>query len=603
MGLEPVIVPVGTSAEEALHSLPTDVEAVYVSAMTQFPPGEFDRMVTGLIERKLPSFSLLGRSEVERGIMTAIQTHTFHKIARRVSLNLQRILLGEEPGSIPVAFAPGRQLTINMTTARAVGVSPSWAVLTEAEVIAEERKDVQRELDLYSAAKEAIEVNLDLVAKGYYVAAGAQDVNDARAKLLPEVNLSGLGVVIDHDRAEASFGQQAERTLSGSVTATQVVFSEPAWANLSIKRSIQKTREQELERLRLDIAQAAATAYLNLLKAKTLERIQKENLGKTRSNLEVARVREVVGSAGPAEVYRWESEIARNRKTVIEANSLRNLAEIELNRLLHRPAEEPFRTRDADLDDPALIGVEGRFFRYMSDPRSFRLLRIFLVEEGLRDSPELAALDAVIAAQKRALRSATNSFFSPTVALQGRVSRLFSEEGSGSDGGPDLPQGLSFPEKDDTDWSVGLNLSFDLFNGGEKFAAREKTRQELLRLRLERQALAERIEQRIRSAMHRAGASYAGIQQARLSAEAAGRSLEVVEDAYARGVLSILDLLDAQNAALLANLTAETTVYDFLIDLMEVERAVGQFEFLLTPEERQSVIKRVKDYFERAGVQ
>lgn len=602
--LELLILPAGESIDEAFANLPADAEAVYVLPMTQFRPGEFDRLVAELIERKLPSFSHLGRSEVEQGIMASLQTNVFPKIVRRVGLNVQRILLGEEPGSIPVAFAPRTQLTINMATARAIGVSPSWAVLTEAELIEEERKEIERQLDLYSATREAIAVNLDLAAKERFVAAGSQNVNEAWSNLMPQVSLSGLGTVIDKDRAEASFGQQAERTLSGSATATQVIFSEPAWANISIQKNIQKTREQELEQLRLDIAQAAATAYLSVLKAKTFERIQKENLKRTRSNLEMSRVREVVGTAGPAEVYRWESEIANNRKTVIEANSQRNQAEIQLNTLLHRPAEEHFSTKEATLDDPALIGVQGRLFRYMGDPQSFKLLRIFMVEEGLRNSPELAALDAGFAAQERALRSATHRFWSPTVLFQGKVSQLFSEEGAGSDGGLDLPLGsFSLPGADDTDWSLGLKVSFDLFKGGEKFAARAKAKEELKQLELERQALAEKTEQRVRSALHQAGASYAGINQSRLSAEAAHKSLEVVEDAYSRGVVSILDLLDAQNAALVAELGASNAVYDFLIDMMEVERAVGRFEFLLSPEERKSVIKRLEDYFEKAATQ
>ncbi len=78
-------------------------------------------------------------------------------------------------------------------------------------------------------------------------------------------------------------------------------------------------------------------AYLNLLRAQTLERVQKENLELTRSNLELARVRQQIGISGPAEVYRWESQIATARKEVINANAQRNAAEIGVNRVLHQP--------------------------------------------------------------------------------------------------------------------------------------------------------------------------------------------------------------------------------------------------------------------------
>ena len=53
-----------------------------------------------------------------------------------------------------------------------------------------------------------------------------------------------------------------------------------------------------------------------------------------------------------------------------------------------------------------------------------------------------------------------------------------------------------------------------------------------------------------------------------------------------RGVVSIVDLLDAQNTALSADEDAENAVFTFLIDLMRVQRAVGRFDFFMTPDDR-----------------
>ncbi len=591
MGIEPLRVPVGASVDDALADFPTEAEAVYVVPLIHLPPGEFDRLIAVLIERKLPSFSLFGRNDVERGVLAGLKPDIFPPLARRVALNVQRILLGDEAGSIPVTFSVRDQLVINMATARAIGISPSWAVRTEAEVIGTERKKLERQLDLFTTVREALRTNLDLAAEERYVAAGKQNIKHARGNLLPQVNLSGTGLLIDEDRAAASFGQQPEKTLTGSITASQILFSEPAWANLSIQKSIQTTREEGLRELQLDIVEAAATAYFNVLKAKTYEKIQKENLKRTRSNLEMAQIREVIGTAGPAEVYRWESEIATNRRTAIEANSQRNLAEIDLNRLLHRPAEEHFSTKETDLQSSGLLFVEEGLIAYFGDQESFRIFRSFAVEEGFQNSPELASLDAAIKTQERVLSSSTNSFWAPTLALQGEVSHLFSEDGAGSG----IDTGA-----DETDWSVALNLSFPLFEGGSKFAIRNEAAQELARLRLQRQAVAERIEQRVRSELHLLGASYAGITQARLAAEAAGKSLNIVEDAYSRGVVSYVDLLDAQNAALVTNLAAANAVYDFLINLMAFERAAGRFAFFMSQEEQSSLLQRASDYFDKA---
>jgi outer membrane protein TolC/ABC-type uncharacterized transport system substrate-binding protein len=592
--LEVITVQVGQSAAEALADIPEDAEAVYIVSLTQLSPEEFDMLTEGLIERRLPSFSQMGDCDVREGALACVRGDIFPRILRRMAINIQRILLGEEPGSIPVAFAIGTQMTINMATARAIGVFPSWSVLTYARLLNEEIEDIERTVNMRGAIDEALAANRDLSAKQYYVAAGKQQVNESRSRLLPHVDLSALGMAIDEDRARASFGQQPERAASGSVAASQIIYSERAWADWSIQKSIQITRRAELEQLRLDIIQDAATAYLDVLRVKTFERIQRENLKRTEKNLEIARVRETVGVAGPAEVYRWESEIATSRKAVTDADALRRVAEVELNRLLNHPLEEPFLTNEDDVYDPALYGEEAWYTRFTQNPMTLVIVRDFMAEEGVRNSPELAALDAAIAARERALRSARRTCWQPDLALDGEVSRTFWKEGEGSD--------ASALGLDDTNWSVGLGLSFPLIAGGSKMADNRKTEKELAQLKMERESLAERIEQRVRSAVFVASASNSGIEQSRLAAEAAARSLEVVSDAYSRGVVSILDLLDAQNAALVADLAAANAMYDFLVDLLAVDRATGCFDMIGTDEERQGLVERVEAYFKHRGV-
>ena len=236
----------------------------------------------------------MGTTDVKRGILATNRPNIFPRIARRIALNLQRILLGEKPHKIEVYFTPREELTINMKTAREINVYPKWSVLTEADQIDEEEVESGQTLDLNSVINEAIKVNLDLLAQKKSLLAGAENIGIARSNLLPQFDISTTGLMIDKDRAEASFGSQPERTITGTITVTQLIYSEAAWANLSIQNSLQKSREYELEQFRLDISLSAAEAFLNVLRAKTFEKIQKQNLKRTKSNLEVARVRESV---------------------------------------------------------------------------------------------------------------------------------------------------------------------------------------------------------------------------------------------------------------------------------------------------------------------
>lgn len=602
LGVKGEIIPVGSTVQPVLDRLDSGIDAAYVAPLIQLPPAEFRKLVDGLIERKIPSFSLMGKSEVEAGLFAGLNADIFPRLTRRVALNVQRILLGEKPEDLQTTFPSEEQLTINIGTARAIGVFPSWGVLTEAVVIGERRTSVDRVLTLETATREAITVNLQLAVRNKAVAAAREDIALATAKLLPQLDLNMLGLQIDKDRAERSLGTQSERTLSGSVTLSQVLYSDPAWANRTIQKRLQRAREFDRDAFELDIAQQAATAYLNVLRAYTFETIQQENLRRTRSNLELARVRESIGTARPAEVLRWESQIAKNRQAVIDANSQRNLTEIQLNRLLQHPAEEPFLTEEVNLNDPELLLSGGRLLDYMSNPWDFKQLRAFMVQEGLNSTPELRSLREAISAQERVLSAAGRSFWLPSFVLFGDVDYVFLRDGAGSEVPGGLPPDL-FTAPEDLSWDLGVSLDYPIFSGGARVADRRQAAMTLEQLRLDLNSTADIVEQRIRSAFHVMGASYAAIEQSRLAADAAEETLDLVEEAYSLGGATILDLLDAQNNALVAGEAEANATYDFLIDLMEAERSVGLLVLQMSERERSDFFDRIDRFFGDGGGQ
>ena len=596
--VELTLVEIRKRADEALPRIPPDAEAVYVNALVQLVEGELEKLATGLIERRLPSFSRLGRAEVERGLLMSLTEDVFDRRARRVALNVQRALLGEDPATFPVDFVMREELVINMSTARAINVFPSFALETVAQLIQDERPEEGRRLNLVLVADEALAANRDLVAFNAEVLAGAENIPIAKSRLLPQLDLVATGAVIDGDRAEAT--GQPEYLFGPGLTLTQLIYSDPAWANKTIQEDLQRALELDRDSFRLDIIQQSTTTYLDVMRALTSERIQKDNLGLTRSNLELARVRESIGASGRAEVYRWEAQLPADQGAVIRAAANRNLAEIELNRLLHRPLEEPFTTQEIGVEDPTFMYMRAQFYPYISSREYFDKTRDALVLIALEQSPEVRALDAAIAAQRRSLKSSGRAFYLPDVFFQASVEHQY----KGGAGGLGAFQSLStlFPELElaapnDTNWALGVDLSFPLFTSGDRTALHRQNAQGLSQLRLQRESVSERVEQALRSSLHTAGASYAGIQLARDAAEASRRNLDLVTDAYSLGAVSILDLLDAQNAAVATEEAAANAIYNFLIDMLEVERSLGRFYFRASPAEVEVLFERVDQFF------
>jgi outer membrane protein TolC len=189
----------------------------------------------------------------------------------------------------------------------------------------------------------------------------------------------------------------------------------------------------------------------------------------------------------------------------------------------------------------------------------------------------------------------------PELSFQASVTQLLDESGAGRETPLEGLSPIEFPEADDTNWSLGVNLTLPLYTGGSRRAELGRAREDLNRLNLERRDLADRIEQRIRSALHQARASHSGIRLSRQGAEAAGKNLELVTDSYSRGAVSIIELLDAQNASLTADQVAANAVYDFFVDLMEVQRAAGNFDIFLSTEEKDRWFGRLEEYWNRTA--
>lgn len=599
------LIPVTADPQKALDRLAPEVDAVMVTPLLQLDRAHTEALARGLVERDLPSFAFFGVDDVKAGLLASIAPRAdLGRLARRVALDVQAILLGDPASEQPVDFALGEQLTINMRTARAIGYRPGWDLLAEADLLHPEPEMEGPRLTLQQAAREAVAENLELLAKELGVDAGEEQVEQTRAQRRPLATVEVGGTQIDEDRAASLLSPTGERSATASLSIRQLIYSDAVNAQVTIDEHRQARRELDRDALRLDIIERATTAYLDVLRAKSLVRIERDNLQLTRSNLELARLRRDVGEAGPSEVYRWESELAQARRAVIDADARLEVSRYRLARLLHRPIEQDLRLADADLRTSGVLIDAEQVGRYIKDPWSFEVFRDFMVDKGVELSPRIQSLDEAIAAQERAVLAARRSFWTPTATLQGGLQHVFSESGAGAEARPiPLPTGGTIELPDETSWELTLSLTYPLNTGGARPAALREARQRLEQLRAQRRAAVEGLELSIRSALQEAGATFSAIELTREAASAAQKNLDVVSDAYSQGTLSILDLLDAQNAALVADQAAATAIYDHLIANLRVQRAVGRFDFFLSDEQADAWLAELEAYFRDAGVE
>jgi len=577
--------------ENLANKMPPDTDAVILTSLPRQSKAGMQQLIQTLISKRLPSFNLMGTHLVEQGVlMSESPTSDWPRLARRNALNMHAVMRGELTSAQPILFEEKRRLTINMATARAIGLSPRLDVLTEAILINEEPEAQGREISLSMVALEAVKTNLDLKASSLGLQEGETIIAESNAKLFPSLSAGLNYTQIDNDSAMVNSGAFAEKSTTAALTLNQLIYADQVNAEIEIQKYLQNNRQALYRQLELDIVKDVTITYLNVLKAQTLIRVRKDNLSLTRKNLEIARDRWNLGVASPAEGYRWESELATSRRELLVAQSRLRQAKQALNRILHRPLKEPFVTLPATLDDPNLIISRKELFDYVNNDKSFNLLGDFLVLEGINSSPELNSIKAIMESSKRELKTNKRSYWSPIVTLQGEIFNVLQESRSA---------GLS--SEGDTDWKVGVNVSLPLYEGGARSSRLSGTRFELNQRQVQFNATKERIEQRIRNYMHAIRASHPSIQLSREAADASRKNLDLVSDSYSRGAITIIDLLDAQNSALIAEESAANAVFDFLIDLMNLERSTGHFDFLLGKSDRDDLFERLKYYIATEG--
>ncbi len=584
LGIELVFILHEDSADDLAARIPGDIDAVMLGPLPRMDQAGTTRLIEDLVVRGLPSYSLIGATAVREGVLAAAAPDTdWMRLARRNALNVQAVLLGERADDHRVSFRLKRRLTINMETAGRLGISPRFDVLATATLLNEDAAPEDRRWSLSAVAKEALKANPDLRVGMAGLAVDAEREVAARSRLRPQVGAS-LGVTqLNDDSPSVRAGQAGERTSTAQLQLGQVLYSEAARAAVEVEHHRQQARVAAQRALELDVVQSATTGFLRVLKAQTAVDIRRRALELARTNLDLARDRVRLGTSSASDVYRWESETASARRALLATRASREQAMDGLNRRLNRPIEERFSTEPASLADPSLLVSRSNLLSLIDNQRAADAMGTIFLAEGLANAPELRMIAASVAAAERQVRSSRRSRWSPELNLSGQVGRVLGEHGRaiGSAEGRN-------------DWQVTLNLSLPLYLGGRRQSDIDRGVATLRQLKLQRQAEQQRIEQDIRFGLHAVQASYAAIDLAARAADAARENFALIQASYSGGTMPIMGFLDARDVFLNADRAATDAVYDFLIDLMRLQRASGAFDFFLDAASMDAMAERIR---------
>lgn len=565
------------------------IDAVYIAGGFFLTESETKKIASVFIEKKLPSFTINNIDDVENGIMATNQSEdNFDQFLRRVSLTIESYINGTPLANMPVYIEYSPRLTINYNTANAIGVPIKYSLLNDTDFVGE-FKDInaKKHYNLLSVMKQVLGDNLSLKATKKNIDLSQQKVKTAKSNYLPNVTAAANGTYIDPKIASNA---NPEFSTSGNITLQQTIFSPAASANITIQKNLKKAEEENYNAEELNTVFNASNAYFNTLILKTNAQIRMRNLDLTKKNLQIAKENFDAGQSDKSDVLRFRSELAQNTQVMIQAINQLEQGFIGLNQLLNNPLEMRI-----EIDDPKLDKGLYKDYNYtqltelLDNPTTREPFISFLIEEAKKNAPELKSLDYNLKATERNIKLSGSNRFIPTVALQGQYNRTFGRNGIGST----LPAGAAFINGN---YNAGLNLSIPIFNQNQNNINKQTAIIQKDQIEINRQNSELNIAANVRNGVLNLVNEISNIELSKVSEQTAKESLELTQSSYQEGAVNFVQLIDAQNNYLNAQLSKANAVYNFLINAIQLERNISYYFLLHSKAENNDFTLRFQDY-------
>lgn len=561
------------------------VDALYMGAGFLLADSQISSLVTILNEKGIPSFTSTDVNDVHLGLMATNQgAETLDQFFRRIALSVEAIINGQDAADLPLYIESSSELTINYNTAERLGVPLKYSLIATTNLVGDFISvTAEKRYNLIEVMNEVLTDNLSLKSGAKDVELTGQDLKTARSNYLPDVSGSVTSTYLDPKIAEISNGQNPEYSTDGNITLSQTIFAPGATANIKIQEDLQKAQQETYNANQLDAIFDGANAYFNALLLKANLQISSRNLDLTKRNLQLARQNYESGQSGKSDLLQFRSQMAQNTQTLVEAVNQLEQGFFALNQLLNQPINRKIDVQDADLGKGVFEEYDYDQLRGFLDDPSQRIPFVdFLVRQARKNAPELKSLAYNISANERNLQLAAKGRFLPTLAVQGQFNRNFTQGGVGTD----VPMGFATTPK--SNYNVGLNLSLPIFQRNQQNINRQTATIQREQLDISRQNIELNLDRNVNVAVLQLTNQIANIELSKVSEEAAREGLELTQEAYATGAVNWVQLIEAQDNYLNAQLANANAVYNYLLSSLQLERFMGYYFLLHTPEENET---------------
>ena len=610
-----VVVPVNNNISASLAKIPSDVDSAFVTPLYNLTYDQRKELYNQLNERKLPSFSSVGKEDVEIGAMLGTSTMDVDKkLAEATSFNIHGVLHGNAVKNEKIPFYDDKVIFYNSDTGEALGYTPPLRLLNNSTVISNKPKNMY---DLNSLIQALDNGNLDMQRKKYLIDAARRSVYSAYLRYLPTLRID-LGYQTYNSSYAKSYSDVPTSAGAFTLAMDQVIYSPDLVTNIIVKHKKLKFDKAEHALTKANTEYQVANLYIETLMLGNMLKIQEEYVQETRENLAIARVREKTGKCGYEEVFRWAGEVSEAEKKFLAMQADYKNLKVQISKLLNADQKADFTFKPLTANDPAFFTTDLHVIDHVRDPKKLGQFTDMLVQEVQYLSPETTKLKAAIAMKKAEMSNYGQKFFMPNAKMSLEYTSQFGRNIPYETAGHNQMKaaaaslaGSGFPLAPYAGNPVGawmnspylgldehsmrffIGAQWKPIEGGHKIAEIGRCKAELNELNAYLEEVNTEIEMHVRTVVNRAISKYFMIEKSYKAMFAESENYEMVKALYLRGEAPINQIVDAQQLYLKAKTDAINSQYEFFKELIWVQRGLLSVDWTQASDEAKKWIDNI----------
>jgi outer membrane protein TolC len=196
----------------------------------------------------------------------------------------------------------------------------------------------------------------------------------------------------------------------------------------------------------------------------------------------------------------------------------------------------------------------------------------------------LKQIDELINVKVQELKMNKSSRYLPIIVFEGSAQKTVNRYGAGSN---------ATRYWDDNEYQAVINLSLPLYEGGARSIEIEKNEIELVNLKLQYKDVKGLIEKNMQQDYDSLLKSYEKIAYSKISLEFSKKNYDLIQDKYKNGKENIISLLDAQNTYIIAKLSENISIIDYLVDLSSIYFFSGNIEILIDENKKIDIEEKI----------